>query len=122
MTVEQRVQKLESQNRRLTWALTAMVGLAVIGGILGLKPERDDSVAAKRTKAVTTVVQAGRFEVLDSRGKIVAVMGVNEPGTGGVVYTTNARGAMAVQMGVADDDRGVVWTYDHAGHLREDVR
>ena len=122
MTVEERVQRLERQNRRLTWALTALVGVAAVGGILGLKPERDDSIGIKRAPAVPTVVQAGRFEVVDAKGKIVAVMGMNEPGTGGVVYTTTARGEMAVQMGVADDDRGVVWAYDDEGDIREDLR
>jgi len=122
MTIEQRLERIESQNRRLKWALTAIVGLVVTGCIAGLKYEQDDRIAIERPGAVPTVVQAGRFEVVDANGKVVAVMCMNADRTGGVVYTNNRRGAIVAQMGAADDERGVVWTYDREGHLRESIR
>lgn len=122
MTIEQRLERLENQNRRLRWALTGIVGLAVIGGVFGLTYERDETATARRAGAMPTVVQAGRFEVVDSNGKIIAAIGMNADKTGGVVYTNNRRGALVAQMGVADDERGVLWTYDREGSLRDDTR
>jgi hypothetical protein len=122
MTIEQRLERVESQNRRLKWALTAIVGIAVVGGIMGFRSEREDSVVGERAKAVPTVVQAGRFEVVDLNGKVVAVMGMNRDRTGGVVFTNNQHGVLVAQMGAADDERGVVWTYDDEGNPRESIR
>jgi hypothetical protein len=143
MTIEQRLERIESQNRRLKWVLTAIVGIAVIGCVVGLKDEGDDSMISERAVAAPvvvqsgrevpdkehllagaapTVVQAGRFEVVDSNGKVVAVMGMNGLRTGGVVFTNNQHGALVAQMGAADDERGVVWTYDRNGAPRESIR
>lgn len=119
MTIEQRLTRVESQNRRLKWTLAAIVGLAITGCIVGLKAERDNSVAAERAGAVPTVVQAGRFEVVASNGEVLAVVGVNRDRTGGVVVTNNQHGLLVAQMGAADDGRGVVWTYDREGYRRE---
>jgi len=122
MTIEQRLERIESQNRRLKWALTAIVGTAVIAGAVGFQYEREDSTVSERAAAVPTVVQAGRFEVVDSSGKVVAVMGMNRDRTGGVVFTNNRHGVLVAQMGAADDERGVVWTYDRDGQLRQNIR
>jgi hypothetical protein len=122
MTIEQRIERLETQNRRLKWALTAIAGLAVIGGVVGFKEAEQASITLDRPAAVPTVVQAGRFEVVDTNGKVVAFMGMNGPRTGGVVFTNNERGALVAQMGAADDGRGVVWTYDREGYLRDSRR
>jgi hypothetical protein len=122
MTIEQRLDRLENQNRRLKWVLTTIVGLAVTACVAGLKYEQDEQTPVERPGAAATVVQAGRFEVVDSNGRVVAVMGMNRDRTGGVVFTNNRHGALVAQMGAADDERGVVWTYDRDGHPRESVR
>ncbi len=134
MSIEQRLARLERQNRQLKWAFGACLGLGLVAGVTGLKVEGDagweavpvieltDQVAAATQRAAApTVVQAGRFEVVDAQGKVVAAMALTREG-GGVVYTMNADGALVAQMGAADDGRGVLWTYDRAGRLRDDRR
>jgi hypothetical protein len=122
MTIEQRLDRLERQNRRLKWALTAIMGLAITGCMAGFKYEQDDQTTLKRPEPMDSVVQAGRFEVVDENGKVMAVMCMNESHSGGVVFTNNQHGALVAQMGAADNERGVVWTYDREGYLRESIR
>jgi hypothetical protein len=123
MSIEQRLARLERQNRHLKWAFSVCVGAGLFAGAAGLVlPDGFPVAEAPRLReAAPTVVQAGRFELLDERGKVVAAMALTREG-GGVVYTMNADGALVAQMGAADDGRGVLWTYDRAGMLRDDTR
>ncbi len=123
MTIEQRLERLESQNRRLKWTVAAIVTVAVVGCVGGAVISEDYVPAGSGgTNPAVTVVQAGRFEVVDAEGNVVAAMSINRDRTGGVVFTNNKHGALVAQMGAADDERGVVWTYDRDGYPRRGIR
>jgi hypothetical protein len=118
MTIEQRLGRLERQNRQLKWLLSGLVGMAVTGCAMGLKATGDGSTSAPL--AEPEVLRAERFEVIDAEGNPLAVIGPN--GNGGVVFVYNNRGRLVAQMGAAEEGRGVVWTYDRYGYFRHDLR
>ena len=115
MTIEERLARLENQNRQLKWTLTGLVGVAVIGCAMGLKASANDSTRTPR--AVPDVIRAERFEAIDPDGNALVVLGSNRDRTGGVVFVNNHWGRLVTQMGAADDGRGVVWAYDCDGYL-----
>jgi hypothetical protein len=123
MSIEERLARLERHNRRLTALLVAVVAVAVCGSIMALNvPVGEFRIADARPAAPPEIIRANRFEVIDAEGRVLAAMAANAPGTGGVVYANNNRGALVVQRGAADDGRGVLWAYDACGQLRADAR
>lgn len=119
MDIEQRLLSLERQNRHLRWTLLALLGLALTGCAMGLRPSRDDS---SRRMLAADVIRAARLEVIGSHGQPIVVLSENRDATGGVVFVSNDRGCLVAQMGAADDRRGVVWAYDAQGEPRDDIR
>jgi hypothetical protein len=118
MVIEERLARLERQNRQLKWVLIGLAGLMLAGCTMGMKAARSEPGATIRTD----IIQAGRIEVIDANGQPVVTLASTQSGKGGVVFTSNDRGVLVAQMGAADDGRGVVWTYTPDGHLRDSRR
>ena len=118
MTIEERLGRLERQNRNLKWALIGLVGLVTTGCTMGLAASRWEGGAVLRTD----LIQAARVEVLGANGQPVVTLAPTQSGKGGVVFTNNENGVLVAQMGAADDGRGVVWTYTSQGGLRDSLR
>ena len=98
------------------------MGITVGGCMMGLKTSGSNSGTAGATDTVPRVIQARRFDVIGSGGDPIVTIGPNKDGTGGVVFVNNDEGNLVVQIGTADDGRGVVWTYDSAGQWRYGIR
>ncbi len=120
MTVEQRLDRLESQNRRLRLGCIALLAITISGCVMGLRTARQD--AATGDPPLADVLRARRVEVVDSQGRVIAALAQNTTATGGVVFVKNAGGALVAQMGAADDGRGVVWAYTAEGTMRDSFR
>ncbi len=107
MTIEQRIERLERQNRNLRRALGGMLGLAVAGLVLG-------AAAASSTDEVPNVLRAHRIEVVTAEGKPAVVLGMttNDAGT---VSTLDAKGNKLVSLGVTTNGEGTVTTQSGKG-------
>ena len=122
MTTEQRLAKLERQNLQLKWAIAALVATAISGCMMNLDLSRKAMPPPPKQVSVPDVIQAQRFEVVDTEGRPTVTLACNQDGTGGVVFVNNDSGVLVAQMGAADDRRGVIWTYDPQGCLQDDNR
>jgi hypothetical protein len=91
MTTEERLARLERNNRRLTWALalTGLVAMLIV--TTGMAP----------TDAVPRQVKAGRFEVVDANGQVRALLGISGAGPGFCVY--DEKGKVRAQLTVTKD-------------------
>ena len=124
MTIEERVEKLELQNRRLRRALTAVLlagaALAAMGAAYGDVPE---VVRARRFEVVGAdgqgvahlgqTMSGGYVQILDPRGKTAAQLSSNS--TGGAMYTYSISGRELVGLTSTPSGSGVVTTYDANG-------
>lgn len=116
--IEERLARLERQNRQLKWALIGLVGMVMAGCTMGMQASRSEPGATIRTGTI----QATRFEVIGANGQPLVTLATTQSGSGGVVFTSNDRGVLVAQMGAADDGRGVVWTYTPDGEPRDSRR
>ena len=72
MTIDQRIARVEKQNRRLKWALAALCVLAGAALVVGQAAPED----------VPDVIRAKEFRVVNERGGTAAVLGAHEDGYG----------------------------------------
>jgi hypothetical protein len=109
MTLEDRIEKLERQNRRLRWTVTGFVGLGVAALIMG----QAAAPSAEDLEKVD-VVRARRVEVVDKDGRPVVSIGLTATGTG-MITTMDGRGRKAVMLGATANGEGVVATMNRKG-------
>jgi hypothetical protein len=123
MTIEQRVEKLEQENRRLRVFVGAALLIGCAVAVMGASGGVPEVLQAKRFEVVGGNGQAvahlgqtmtgGYLQILDFRGKTAAQ--VNSNPTGGAVLTYSASGSELVGMTSTPQGSGVVTTYDAAG-------
>jgi hypothetical protein len=107
MTIEQRMERLERQNRHLRWMVGGMLGLAVTGLVLG-------AAASSGGDEIPNVLRAHRVEVITPDGKPAVVLGMttNDAGT---VSTMDSKGNKLVTLGVTTNGEGTVTTQNDKG-------
>ncbi len=89
MTVEERIERLERQNRRMKVAVSALV-VALVGGVLltgPLSPRQAKAQAA----ATPRIVEAREFRVVDAKGRERASLKTHKAGSGLVFYDENGK-------------------------------
>lgn len=96
MDIEQRLLRLERQNRRLKWCLTGLVLLAVASVLIG-------QVAPAK---VPKVVQANRFEVIGDNGKPLVVL--KSRFGFGTIQCLGPQGRFLMEAGVRSDVAGLL--------------
>jgi len=106
-TIEMRLQKLEATNRRYKMILIIMI--ASFATIF---------MAFKSPKTVPDVIQAKRFEVVDSYGNVLAIM--NQDAGKGVIKTYNTAGKKLVNLTYTTNNEGFLSLED--GNGQEMVR
>ena len=98
MTVDERLDRLERQNRRLKVGLASLLAAAVAAGLVGFA--RQDSIP--------DLVEARAFHVVSEDGtvrvKLEDSLGPGD-GVGGAVTTLNSEGQILVQLGVTQRAR-----------------
>jgi hypothetical protein len=108
MTVEQRLTRLERQNRTLKLGLA---GLIVAAGTALLMGQAAPPPATH--PAVPDVVRARRFEVVNEAGvPVVTLMGWEH---GGWIETRDNRGRRLFDVSATDDGAGLLSTYNQHG-------
>ena len=115
MTIEQRIDRVEKQNRRLKWAMTALCVVAVGAFVVGQKApedviriEKPDVLADREVplgagaivvermepvewlkqvepEMVPDVIRAKHFEVVNDTGKVLIELGPTKGGAGGII-------------------------------------
>jgi hypothetical protein len=114
MTTEERLEKLEKEltgaKRRSRVMLVATVMAVAVVFLLGAGGE-----------AVQKVVRAERFELMDSTGKLRAVLGLTEsgqPALGLWDQDGKARAVLGLRAGPGLADEPGLWLSDHDGKVR----
>ena len=106
MTIEQRLEKLEKRNKRLTVALTMMavtICAVVTMAATGEKYSDFDTVTARY------------IAVTKDAGKIIVSLGANDGGDG-MVLTQSAKGKYLVKLS-SSDSGGLVYVYNKTGEF-----
>lgn len=112
MTNEERIARLERNNRRLLAGLvgvTLLAGLAVViqlGNGSGTTPKPDGDAVDE--------VRASRFTLVDENGKTRARLGVDEDGTGLRLYDENGKPRAVLSV---DEDGTLLAMSDENGKL-----
>ena len=104
-TTEQRLERLEKRNRRLTAALTLMV-VAMCAVVT--------MAATGENYGVFDVVKARRIWVTNDAGKIVVTLDANDGGDG-LVFTQSAKGKDLVTLNSTPYGDGTVTTFQPNG-------
>ncbi len=105
-TLTQRLDRLERENRRLKLAgVILLLALAAVGAMGQMIP-----------RAVPKVVEAERFVLRDTRGKILATLGTEASGTSLSVYDQN--GKPRAGLSVIADGAPVLVLFDQNGKDR----
>ena len=130
MTVEQRVEKLERQNKHLKRGMCAVVLSALSLFITGQTRQGGDvafrTITAKKIFVedengktgillASTPIQGGAIIISNPDGKILTVIGSHDDGKHGAVFTRNADGRELVVLGASPSGGGVISTYDGSG-------
>ena len=104
MTIEERIERLERQNRHLRLGLAGIVlGAAAI------------FAGAAARKAVPDVIKARAFQVVADDGTPLVVLGA--PTGIGAVATFNGRGQELVRLAATTDGNGTVTTHSSKGQM-----
>ncbi len=107
MTLEERLARLERQNRWMKCGLALLLVVGVAAGLLGFSSQ----------DAVPDVVKARAFHVVGKDGKLLVKL--EDVGTGadvaGQVTTLNSKGQELVYLGSTTDGNGVVTTLNGKG-------
>ena len=133
-TTEQRLERLEKHNKRLTTALTVIavaMCAVVIAAATGEKVDKFDTVTARtifvQNDAGDNVVFLGANIVGDgvvgtrtAEGKQLVMLN-SEPGDIGSVYTYQPNGNKLVKMS-ASDNGGVINVYNKTGEAIADLK
>lgn len=107
MTIEQRIEKLERQNRHLKLAVAGILMTAVGALVMGQAAATGDDVA--------NIIRAHRIEVVSESGKPAVVLGMTAGGTG-TVTTLDDKGGKIVTLGVAKGGEGTITTNNAKGN------
>ena len=126
MTIEERIERVEKQNRRLKGAMTALCVVAVGAIVAGqATPEGvPDVIRAKRFEVVNEQGRAGvvlansehggRVEVQNHCGKTVSTMSATE--AGGLVSACDAEGKRSIRLGATVWVIGTtIWGFEPQG-------
>lgn len=107
MSIEQRIARLERQNRRLRVTVGAMLAVGAAGLLMGAAREAASA-------EVPAVIRAHRFEVVTEQGKpaIILAMTNRESGT---IATLDAKGNKLVNLGVTTNGEGTVTMQNNRG-------
>lgn len=108
MTIEQRMDKLERQNRHLKWGLGGLVVLGVAGLLMG-------AGAAADKEDVPNIIRTHRIEVVGADGKPGVIIGLTSNNTG-TFSTLNEAGTKVVTLGVTKGGEGTVTTHNKKGN------
>jgi hypothetical protein len=129
MTIEQRIEKLERQNRHLKWAIGGLVGLGFAGVLMGAAAVEKEQIAglirARGLEIVTadgkpciilsaTTTNTGTITTMNPAGSKVVTIGVTTAGEG-TVTTHNKKGKELVKLGATTSGEGVISTHDSNG-------
>ena len=111
-SMEQRLDRLERHNRLLRIAALAAAAALALQALVGLGVFRPKAVGAEdeRTPAV---VRAKRIEVVDSKGKVAAVLGLSNDGNPSLVL--KGKDNSVVAMRIDSNGRGQVVVRDKNG-------
>ncbi len=111
MTIEQRIERLEKQNRRLK----AAFGVSVIG-VAGLfiMGQSAPTTSPSAPLFLPERVRAKRFEVINDAGKpVVTLMSWDQ---GGWIETRDNQGHRLFDVSATDDGHGLLSTYNKEGN------
>ncbi|HOA75517.1 MAG TPA: hypothetical protein PL151_10115 [Phycisphaerae bacterium] len=106
MTLEQRIEKLERQNRTLKLAVASMLLAGVGALIMGQATTGGTDVA--------NLIRAHRIEIVSADGKPAVVLGMTAGGTG-TVTTLDAKENKIVSLGVTKNGEGTITTGNSRG-------
>lgn len=114
MTLEERLARLERQNRRMKCGLALLLVVGVAAGLLGFSSQ----------DAVPDVVKARAFHVVGKDGKLLVKL--EDVGTGadvaGTVTTLNSKGQELVELTATLDGNGMVITRNGKGNELVELR
>ncbi|MEK6710421.1 MAG: hypothetical protein AAB289_05250 [Chloroflexota bacterium] len=130
MTIEQRLERLERQNRHLKNVLYAVVlsGLSLF--IMGQTRQGRDvefrTITAKKIFVedengktgiilFSSPILGGSIGISNPDEKLLAAIGVHDDGKHGAISTYNADGRLLVVLGASPSGGGVITTYDGSG-------
>jgi len=134
MTIEQRLGRLERQNRVMNGGLVLLLMAAVGGGVLGFAGQQKgagvpDVIRAKMflvvddagelAVALTGLEGGGHVRIYDDKGKTAVTLSGTEHG--GIVRTQNGKGKRLVLLGWDDGGEGTVTTYNGKGKELVDI-
>lgn len=131
MTIEERIERLERQNRHLRLGLAGIVlGAAAIFGGAAARQAVPEVIKAKAFQVVaddgTPLVVLGALRgigavaTFNGRGQELVRLGVSTVGAG-TVTTRNAKGQELVKLGVFTEGTGFVAVLDPSGRKRRGV-
>ena len=86
MDIEERVARLEQQNRNLKKGI--ILAVVFIGGFFGLG----------QMSPAPSVIKAKQFQVIGDKGHVLAAMGADSKDNG-IVWISNAEGKITAEMG-----------------------
>jgi len=107
MTIEQRVEKLERQNRNLKLVAAALLVAGATALIMGQAPAANDEVV--------NLIRAHRIEIISNEGKPAVVLGMTAAGTG-TVTTFDPKENKIVSLGVTRNGEGTITTGNRKGN------
>ena len=131
MTVEDRLDRLERQNKLLKAGLVSLLAVVMVAGLFAFtQPEQIPDVVQARAfhvvgKDGTVLVKledtlgfgagiAGTLRTFDSEGRELVSLGATVEGEG-MVTTMNGKGQELVSLGVLKDGSGGVAAFDPSG-------
>ena len=110
MTIEERLSRVEQQNKRLRVALLAIVLVAVAGVAMGQAGKNN----------VPDVIEAKAFHVVTDDGRVLVKLQDSfglETGIMGTITTLNGSGRMLVALAANAGGEGTVTTRNSAGQI-----
>lgn len=107
MTIEQRMTRLEKQNRNLKLTMGGMLMAAVGALVMGQAAAPGDDVP--------NIVRARRIEVVSEEGRPVVVLGMTATGAG-TVTTLDGKDNKIVSLGATRGGEGTITTGNRKGH------
>ncbi len=132
MSIEQRLERLERQNRWLKGGLASLVVVLAAGVLFGFASQQEipDLIKARQFQVVSEdglvlvklegtlgrVGLRGTVETLNGKGQELVRLLATKDG-GGAVWTLNAEGQSLVLLGADPDGRGAVAVFDPSHEL-----